>query len=213
MHARRIPVQLGKIRQHCLKNFRSNPCCCVIINVYGFHFLYLFLENNFKIKINKEFNLDNLELLSKDDNTIVYLYTSGSTGKAKLIPKTSMNLIYEVEELKNILSITQDDTFFFTPPLCHIYGFLFGFLLPIYSSSKIILDDCFTPDSIAKFIEKKKITIFISIPTYYRMFSDLNLIKYFINCRKLTSSSAPLSQDVSEKLLLAPLRPSNNGPL
>jgi acyl-coenzyme A synthetase/AMP-(fatty) acid ligase len=48
-------------------------------------------------------------------------------------------------------------------------------------------------------MEKKKITIFISIPTYYRMFAELNLTKCFSNCRKLTSSSAPLPQDVSKK--------------
>lgn len=159
----------------------------------------IFLQNDLKLKLYEDFDPDKFESPVKDNDTIVYLYTSGSTGKSKLIPKTALNLIYEVKELNKILSITKDDIFFFTPPLCHIYGFLFGFLLPIYSSSKIVLDNRFTPDSIAKFVKKKKITIFISIPTYYRMFADLNLIDNFIQCRKLTSSSAPLPQDVSEK--------------
>ena len=81
----------------------------------------------------------------------------------------------------------------------HIYGFLFGLLLPVYSSCKIILDPNFTPDSIADFVERRKITHFVCIPTYYRMFVDLNLIDKFKGCKKLMNSSAPLPLDISNK--------------
>lgn len=158
----------------------------------------IFLQEDLFIKPGEDFNILNLDPPIKD-NTVIYLYTSGSTGKAKLIPKTSENLITEVKELREILSITKDDLFYFTPPLYHIYGFLNGFLLPMYSSSKIILDPNFTPDSIADLVQKRKITHFVCIPTYYRMFVDLNLIDNFKSCKKLLNSSAPLPIDVSDK--------------
>ncbi len=159
----------------------------------------IFLQNDFFVKPHEDFNPNKLESPVENDNTVIYLYTSGSTGKAKLIPKTFLNLIYELKELKNILSVSKKDRFFFTPPLYHIYGFLFGFLLPIYCSGKIVLDNCFTPDSIANFVDKNDISVFISIPTYYRMFSDLGLIDCFKKCQKLTSSSAPLPMDISKE--------------
>ncbi len=160
----------------------------------------IFIQKDLKVIPHEDFNAEKLESPVKN-NIVLYLYTSGSTGKAKLIPKTSMNLICEVEELNKILSITKDDLFYFTPPIYHIYGFLNGFLLPLYSSAKIVLDNCFTPESIAQFVESRKITVFISIPTYYRMFSDLGLIDKFKFCQKLTSSSAPLPLDISKSFL------------
>ncbi|MCK4798056.1 MAG: acyl--CoA ligase [Spirochaetes bacterium] len=159
----------------------------------------VFLQKDLFVKPGESFNADDQKLTIKDDNTVIYLYTSGSTGKAKLIPKSSLNLLAELEELKNILSINKEDIFYFTPPLYHIYGLLFGFLLPVFSSSKIIVDYNFTPESIADFVLRKKITHFISIPSYYKMFVELELIDHFRSCKKLLSSSAPLPIDISKK--------------
>jgi len=158
----------------------------------------LFLNDDLSITIGKNFNIDDLEPVNIDD-TVIYLYTSGSTGKSKLINKKAVNLISEVKELKRILGINNEDIFYFTPPLYHIYGFLFGLLLPLYCSAKIVLDYNFTPESIADFVKKREINYFVSIPSYYRLFVDLNLINCFSNCKNLFSSSAPLPLDVSAK--------------
>lgn len=156
----------------------------------------IFLKNDFSLKIGDNFNgIDQTE----KNNTVLYLYTSGTTGKARLIPKSSINLLTELTELKKNLSICSSDIFYFTPPLYHIYGMLFGLLLPLFCSSPIILDYHFSPESIYNFIRQKNITCFISIPSYYKMFENLNLFENFKKIKRLTSSSAPLSIDVSKK--------------
>lgn len=158
----------------------------------------IFIKENLHLIIGNKFDF-NPDHETINDNTMIYLYTSGSTGKVKLIPKTSENLLTELRELTRIFFIEKSDIFYFTPPLFHIYGILFGLLLPLYNSSKIIIDNHFTPESIAEFIKKKNITNFISIPSYYKMFSDLELTDDFIKCKKFFSSSAPLNPDVSKK--------------
>jgi acyl-coenzyme A synthetase/AMP-(fatty) acid ligase len=155
------------------------------------------IDNYFNITTGNNFNPEKIEP-PVTDNTVLYLYTSGSTGKAKLIPKTFLNLITEVEELKKNFNITENAVFYYTPPLYHIYGMLFGLLLPLYASAKIIIDYHFTPETIAEFVSNNKITHFISIPSYYRMFCDLNLIEHFKRCSVLFSSSAPLPIEISK---------------
>lgn len=157
----------------------------------------LFLKKDLTF-IEKKLVLANIKL-NKSDDVFFYLYTSGSTGKAKLIPKSFLNIITELKELQSILNITDKDTFYFTPPLYHIYGILFGLFLPLYSNAKLIIDYHFTPDSISQFIKENNITIFVSIPSYYKMFKDLNLIGDFELCRRLLNSSAPLPFEISKE--------------
>lgn len=158
----------------------------------------LYIMQDLKVKTGIDFDLSNLEK-PLDNKIVLYLYTSGSTGKVKLIPKSDENIITELEELKKILSIKNDNIFYFTPPLYHIYGMLFGLLLPLYCSAKIIIDYNFTPESISDFVQKKKVSHFISIPSYYKMFNDLDLFKKFNECNKLISSSALLPIEISRK--------------
>jgi acyl-coenzyme A synthetase/AMP-(fatty) acid ligase len=157
----------------------------------------IFISRDFQIINGKELLINKVPGLT--DNANIYLYTSGSTGKAKLIPKSDINLLTELYELHKIFGVSPDFTFCFTPPLYHIYGLLFGLLLPIFSGSKLIIDYYFTPESIAKFASENKIDFFVSIPAYYNMISDLNLIENFSKCRILSSSSAPLSKEISSK--------------
>ena len=126
------------------------------------------------------------------------MYTSGSTGKPKLIGKNSSHIITETAELFRVFKPSPKDAFYFTAPLYHIYGFLFAFMLPLYSSSKIDLSYHFSPESIAQHISANKIDYFISIPSYYAIFQELHLKNEFKNCKLCFSSSAPLPASISE---------------
>ncbi len=127
----------------------------------------------------------------------LYFYTSGSTGKAKLIGKKYSNFITEISELKTMFNSSKPLSFYATPPLYHIYGFLFGFMLPLVMNGKLYIDYIFTPDSISDFVKSNNVDFFISTPSYYDYFVKLDLINSFIDCQKLTSSSAPLSLETS----------------
>lgn len=157
----------------------------------------IFIDKNYHISVGNEFKeADNYE---QEEDICFYLYTSGSTGLAKLIPKTAENILVELKELSKILNCEKTDTFFFTPPLCHIYGILFGFFLPFYNSATVFLDYLFSPESINEFVLSNSVSYFISIPVYYKMFVELNLIDVFKKCKYLISSSAPLPLEISKK--------------
>jgi acyl-coenzyme A synthetase/AMP-(fatty) acid ligase len=158
----------------------------------------IFIDKYFEFHVGNNFNFS-VQTGIVYDNTPLFLYTSGSTGKAKLIPKNDFNLLTELKELEKILEIKEGNVFYFTPPLYHIYGFLFGLLLPLYTNSHLMVDYHFTPESVAKFVSEHEIDFFVSIPAYYNMFCDLDLVDSFKKCKKLTSSSAPLSIEISKK--------------
>ena len=170
----------------------------IFISDNKFHDEIINVNSDFSISLGVNFNPENKQNEAADEDKAIYLYTSGSTGKPKLIPKSNKNLISEIGELKKILDVSSESVFYFTAPICHIYGFLNGFLLPLYSSAKIILDPKFTPQDVAGFVNQKRITHLVSIPSYYRMFLEMNLISMFNNCQSLISSSAPLPLDVSK---------------
>lgn len=159
-------------------------------------------DNKEFIIIDSDFNIKNIPSLNNKKEYINYndffLYTSGSTRKPRLISKNFNNIYIELKELKKILNIEKGSIFYFTPPLYHIYGFLFGMALPLYSNSVIIMTQNFTPESIVEFLERQKIDFFISIPHYYEMFEKLNKVDSFRNIKNLISSSAPLLVELSK---------------
>ncbi len=157
----------------------------------------LFIEEDFSLSKKIEKTLNKFDEEKKD--THIYLYTSGSTAKPKLIPKSDTNLMTEIRELKKRFFIDSSDTFYLTNPIYHIYGFLFGLLLPLYTDSSLYIEHHFTPDTISNFVKNSDISIFVSIPNYYNMFAALNLIDNFSHCKKFFSSSAPLSLATSRE--------------
>ena len=137
----------------------------------------IFINEDFSVSAGNKFSFP--KKVSGNEYATFFLYTSGSTGKAKLIPKDDSNMLTELKELNKIFSVTESDSFYFTSPLYHIYGLLFGFLLPLYSGAHLIIDYHFTPETVVNFVSGRSVDFFISIPAYYNMFCDLGLIENF----------------------------------
>ncbi len=156
----------------------------------------LMINNKLEIITGDNFNKNNLR--NFENRYDIFLYTSGSTGKSKLIGKNASNIITEVMELYRLFKPLKKDLFYITPPLYHIYGFLFGLMLPLYSSSAIDLTYHFTPESVAEYVKEKKVDFFVSIPSYYKMLEELHLQHFFKKAKKLFSSSAQLPLDISD---------------
>ncbi|MCG8569573.1 MAG: acyl--CoA ligase [Spirochaetes bacterium] len=154
------------------------------------------LDNNFNV----DFTQVHWDQVASDPSDICFfLFTSGSTGTSKNIPKYHQNLLIELNELSKAFTFQDKDIFYFTPPLYHIYGLLFGLLLPLQANKPVVLDYKFTPGTIGELLLVKEITVFISIPTYYQKFIDLDYLSDLKNIRILVSSSAPLPLEISQK--------------
>jgi acyl-coenzyme A synthetase/AMP-(fatty) acid ligase len=158
----------------------------------------LFVTADLKIKTGRGFDADSLETCGEHEKPL-YLYTSGSTGSSRLVPKSLTNLVVELDELVREIGLSEEMSWYATPPLYHIYGLLFGMLLPLYTSGTLILDYHFTPESVAETVQTEKIDVLVSIPSYYDMFSRLAVTAKLSCCKAVISSSAPLPGTVAKK--------------
>jgi len=125
------------------------------------------------------------------DTVAAYLFTTGSTGKPKLIEKTFHNLWVEVSFLQQFLQVQPGEVFLSLVPTFHIYGLLFGVILPFYAGAAVRSDIPFSPMSmIEDGILKPDTRYMIGNPTQYgaiheflnsQPFQTVSQLKYLIS--------------------------------
>ena len=104
------------------------------------------------------------------DDFAYMLYSSGSTGKPKGIPHRHASLLLPCNLMGDkVLGITGDDIIFSTSKLSFCYGLINSLSFPLHFGATAILHPG-KPDirSILAIIEKRKPSIFFSVPTVFR---------------------------------------------
>ena len=99
----------------------------------------------------------------------LYLYTSGTTGKPKGVVLTHRNLAHNVESCQSAGEFDQRDSFLCLLPFFHTYAITGTILLPLLSGCKMVLVDRFHPLKVLKLIEDHSISVFLAIPSMYRV--------------------------------------------
>jgi long-chain acyl-CoA synthetase len=99
----------------------------------------------------------------------LYLYTSGTTGKPKGVVLTHRNLAHNVESCQIAGSFDHRDSFLCLLPFFHTYAITGTILLPLFSGSKMVLVDRFQPLKVMKLIEEHAVSVFLAIPSMYRV--------------------------------------------
>ncbi len=110
----------------------------------------------------------NLDKISENDIAVV-LFTSGTEAAPKGVPLTHKNILSNQIAAMKCVDLQKDDIFYGILPPFHSFGFSFAGLFPILSGVKI----AFFPDptdsySLAKGIERWKITILCSAPSFLK---------------------------------------------
>src|SRR2546426_3921647 len=117
----------------------------------------------------------------------LYLYTSGTTGRPKGVILTHDNLLANVESCQRAGDFDSRDGFLCLLPFFHTYAITGTFLLPLLSGSKMVLVDRFHPLKVLGFIQQHRISVFLAIPSMYRVLAategnfDLSSVRFPIS--------------------------------
>jgi long-chain acyl-CoA synthetase len=117
----------------------------------------------------------------------LYLYTSGTTGKPKGVILTHDNLLANVESCQRAGDFGSRDGFLCLLPFFHTYAITGTFLLPLLSGSKMVLIDRFHPLKVLGIIQQHRISVFLAIPSMYRVLAategnfDLSSVRFPIS--------------------------------
>ncbi len=126
------------------------------------------------------------------------LYTSGTTGRPKGVILTHQNLASNVKSCQEADKFDQNDNFLCLLPFFHTYAITGTILLPLLSGSKMVLVDRFQPLKVLGLIQEHKISVFLAIPSMYRVLAlaegdfDVSSVRFPI------SGGEPLPVSVGE---------------
>jgi len=102
-------------------------------------------------------------------NPALYLYTSGTTGRPKGVILTHRNLLHNVDACAKAGEFDSRDAFLCLLPFFHTYAITGTILLPLLNGCSMVLVDRFHPHKVLKLIEEHRISVFLAIPSMYRV--------------------------------------------
>jgi long-chain acyl-CoA synthetase len=135
---------------------------------------------------------------SEYSDPALYLYTSGTTGRPKGVILTHDNLIANVESCQRAGDFDDRDAFLCLLPFFHTYAITGTFLLPLLNGSRLVLVDRFQATKVLGLIQEHKISVFLAIPSMYRVLAatggdfDVSSVRFPI------SGGEPLPMAVAE---------------
>ncbi len=99
------------------------------------------------------------------DARAVTLYTSGTTGEQAAVPKTARQLLGEVEVLASCFGDGIERVLCTLPPR-HIYGLLFGLLLPLRAGGAFARETPLHTDAVLSAIARHAIDTLVAVPAH-----------------------------------------------
>ncbi len=126
------------------------------------------------------------------------LFTSGSTGAPKPIDKTAGQLVGEASQLARTFGLSGARVLCTVPPH-HIYGLLFGVLMPMVGNATIVAVSALHAEAVRAAIEQFGVDVLVSTPAQLRAFDVLDS-GALRRLRHVFSSGAPLLADTAQML-------------
>jgi len=138
----------------------------------------------------------------KDEDYSIIFYTSGTTGKPKGAALDQTNVTSNLKALEQAWKLNKDEVFLLTLPLYHIHGIGVALCGSLYNGNFTILKKKFVAEDVVETIQKRKVTLFMGVPTmYYKILEVENLEKYDLSSMRLfVSGSAPLTRELFGQL-------------
>jgi acyl-coenzyme A synthetase/AMP-(fatty) acid ligase/3-hydroxymyristoyl/3-hydroxydecanoyl-(acyl carrier protein) dehydratase len=100
----------------------------------------------------------------------VRMTTSGTTERPRYVVKAMAQLLGELDALATAIPAAR--CVLSTVPLSHLYGLLFGGLLPVRAGARIVSHTALLPADLAALIEREGVDLLISTPAHLRAMAD-----------------------------------------
>jgi 4-coumarate--CoA ligase (photoactive yellow protein activation family) len=120
----------------------------------------------------------------------VTLYTSGSTGAPERVVKRAAQLLGEVEVLSAAFGDGLARVLSTVPPR-HIYGLLFGLLLPLRAGAAFARETPLHTDAVLELLRRHEIDALVAVPAHLRALEGVARTA-LAGLRRVFSSGAPL---------------------
>ncbi len=131
---------------------------------------------------------------AQPDDAAVLIYTSGTTGRPKGAVLSHRNLLANARSCRELISVTDEDTFLAVLPLFHSFGATVCMILPLLSGASIVLQRAFAPLPVLEALEAERITILAGVPPMFAVLTGCRTTRKY-NLRVLRvciSGGAPL---------------------
>jgi len=103
----------------------------------------------------------------------VRMTTSGTTERPRYVTKSMVQLLAELDVLATI--IPPATCVLSTVPSSHLYGLLFGALLPLRFGARIVSHEALLPADVAAIITREAVDLMISTPAHLRAMADAEM--------------------------------------
>ena len=137
------------------------------------------------------------------NDVAIFLYTGGTTGVPKAVMSTHYNLVANAYQVLEWLPDKDEkDVFLGVLPYFHSYGMTTSLNAPIaFGATIVLVPDPRDIETILKFIQKYRVSIFCGVPTMYNaILNHPALKKYDLSSIKACiSGAAPLPVEVKRK--------------
>jgi acyl-coenzyme A synthetase/AMP-(fatty) acid ligase/3-hydroxymyristoyl/3-hydroxydecanoyl-(acyl carrier protein) dehydratase len=132
------------------------------------------------------------------DERAVTLYTSGTTGEPQAVGKTAEQLLGEVEVLAARFGLELSRVLCTLPPR-HIYGLLFGLLLPLRAGAAFVRETPLHTDAVLAAVERYRTGAIVAVPAHLQGFTSVPRAALG-SLRQVFTSGAPLRAEVFDDL-------------
>lgn len=140
--------------------------------------------------------LNNINENDTPSEIMQFLYTSGTTGLPKCVMFTKDNMSNNIIKLADALALSDNDVIY-TPISLMLPAALNTVLLPaMLSGTRVFVSESTVPGSVLRNIIKQRVTVFFSVPFYYKLLLSNKLCTEdtWKNVRLCLTSSAYLGE-------------------
>ncbi len=124
------------------------------------------------------------------------VFTSGSTGDSDACPKTREQLLDEAAVLADVFAIGRGEKTVATVPPSHLYGLLFGVLLPLHTGGAFLRETPLQPEAVAARLAHHRADTLVGVPVHLRAAQVLDA-GALAGVRRVFSSTAPLPEETA----------------